>query len=348
MRPYSALRRVIGPIVGPVYAWEVARRDRAFDAGKGVRRAPAPVISVGNLTTGGTGKTPMVEWLVRALLARGLVPAIALRGYRAHDGRSDEAEQYRRLLPGTPVLVGADRWASITDARARGVGFDCVVLDDGFQHRRLARDVDIVLVDAAARTPQDRLLPAGDLREPVASLARAQAVVITHADAVEQAQLEELCAWARGLLGEPRVVVQASHVWTGLRVHEAGQDREAPVTSLSGTRVVVVCGLGRPEHFIRQAQGVGVHVVHQLLLGDHAMPTAAQLDGVRRAAKAHGARLLTTGKDWARMRACPAQWQDLPVVRPMLGLRLAGEVALIHLIVGKLPPSAAAMREDAR
>ena len=136
-RPHDTLRKIIGPFAAPLYGAVVARRNRRFDRGIGVKRVPVPVVSVGNLTVGGTGKTPFVMWLCRELVARRISPAIAMRGYKSElsSGRSDEAEEYRAALPGVPVIVNPDRHAGITGFIAGGGRADVVVLDDGFQHR---------------------------------------------------------------------------------------------------------------------------------------------------------------------------------------------------------------------
>src|SRR5436190_6839915 len=157
-----------------------------------ITRVPVPVVSIGNLTTGGTGKTPMCALVVRALIARGFTPGILSRGYGAAPGEAnEEARLLKHLLPATPHVQGADR---ISGAREliRG-GANVIVLDDGFQHRRLGRDVDIVLVDATrpfglasadGAEPVRAMLPRGLLREPPTSLRRADLVVVTRTEAV--------------------------------------------------------------------------------------------------------------------------------------------------------------------
>ncbi|MBL8756996.1 MAG: tetraacyldisaccharide 4'-kinase, partial [Phycisphaerae bacterium] len=179
------LARVYGAVVG----WRNAR----FDRGVGVTRVGVPVVSVGNVSVGGTGKTPMVMWLARRLMERGERPAIALRGYKGGRGGagSDEATEFRRWLPEVPLAVGGDRVATIGALRgsAEGARVSCVLLDDGFQHRRLHRDLDVVLVDATRDPFADRLLPAGWLREPVEGLKRAGAVVLTRYDAGDAGHL---------------------------------------------------------------------------------------------------------------------------------------------------------------
>ena len=171
---------MLSPLAG-IYGRVVAGRNRRFDAGEGVVDLKEPVISVGNLTLGGTGKTPVCQYLVSVLREAGRTPAIAMRGYGASsDGVSDEALEYSSMFEDLPLAVGADRVVSLEALRKKSA-FDCVVLDDGFQHRRIARDLDIVLIDATRPGLDDRLLPAGRLREPPSSLARADIVLVTRA-----------------------------------------------------------------------------------------------------------------------------------------------------------------------
>src|ERR1043165_360740 len=160
-----------GPVPGAVgrllargYAWEIGRRNRRYDAGRGVVRFDRPVISVGNLSVGGTGKTPMVAHIVGLLLEAGRRPCIAMRGYAGRGGMSDEAEEYRGRFPGIPIVARANRTLGLIELFSRehetgGQQTDCIVLDDGFQHRRIARDLDVVMVDASRDPFDDALLP---------------------------------------------------------------------------------------------------------------------------------------------------------------------------------------------
>lgn len=263
----------LGTIGEPLYRAAIGRRNRAFDAGKGVTKVELPVISIGNLSVGGTGKTPMVMHVLTLLLEAGLRPCVAMRGYRAkhrptrsqpmliidqarmpaHD--SDEADEYRRVFPDVPVIAQPDRLAGIR--RLLDEPFqptvDCVVLDDGFQHRRIARDLDVVLIDASRSPFVDRLLPRGWLREPVESLKRAHAVVITHAELLDpqppgdpnagtervamearhaaersaHESLLELTNHVTHVHGKPPVAVTA-HVWTGLKLAVSHAHEFAP------------------------------------------------------------------------------------------------------------------------
>ena len=147
------------------YGFATWARNRAFDRGwKTVHRAAVPVVSVGNLTLGGTGKTPCVEWVAKFFRERGVQVAIISRGYGAEAGRNDEAMVLEENLPDVPHLQGADRVARAATA-VEELESELLVLDDGFQHRRIHRDLDVVLIDATCPPTRDRLFPRGTLRE---------------------------------------------------------------------------------------------------------------------------------------------------------------------------------------
>ena len=174
------LPRVCLPLTIPaswVYRSAIALRNRRYDR-NGVERISVPVISVGNITTGGVGKTPMVAWLARQLLEAGHRPAICMRGYgSSRTQRSDEEMEYEAILPEVAVVADPNRAAAARRHLSRHPETDCLLLDDGFQHRQLHRDLDLVLLDATVHLPAERMLPAGHLREPVGNLQRADAVI---------------------------------------------------------------------------------------------------------------------------------------------------------------------------
>lgn len=336
---------VVGVPLARLYGAVVAHRNRRFDRGIGVERLPVPVVSVGNVSVGGTGKTPMVIHLVARLREHGLRPCVAMRGYvrsfrmvaPAQDQaeRSDEARLYREALPGVPVVAQADRGAGVRALLARGATIDCVVLDDGFQHRRLARDLDVVLTDASRPPFDDRLLPAGWLREPVESLRRAGAVVVTHAEMVSSAEAGAMARRAAAL-APGAVVAVARHAWVGVRIGEADAQ---PLSWLRGRRVLAVCAIGNPGAFLRGAIEAGAEVADRIVLPDHdpyRHRTARTI--VRRARACGAAAILTTDKDWAKLRECGAsarggEW-PCPVARPRLEIRFdSGERALEQAVL---------------
>src|SRR5205085_8615835 len=175
-------------LISVPYSWGSRLRNWWYDRGwKDSRRLSVPVVSVGNLTLGGTGKTPCVEYVVRFYRERNLRVAILSRGYGSERGRNDEALVLEENLPDVPHLQGADR-AALAATAVEELESEVLVLDDGFQHRRLARDLDLVLIDATNPWGHGYLFPRGLLREPVSSLRRANIVVLTRCD---QASKEE-------------------------------------------------------------------------------------------------------------------------------------------------------------
>lgn len=255
-----------------------------------------PVVSVGNLSAGGTGKTPFVRWTCGALAGLGCHPAIAMRGYAARGGVSDEAEEYRDSLAGVPLAVGADRVAAVAALRRERPEIDCVVLDDGFQHRRVARALDIVLVDATRPAIDGALLPAGWLREPARALRRAGMVVVTRAAREDP----DLAARIERDHGAPPAA-WTRHAWRRIERFGAG-DRDMPLESVSGTKFVCATALGNPAPFVAEVESRGGRVRADLRFPDHHAFTRADADRIAGEARRHDAAVLCTGKDWVKLR----------------------------------------------
>ena len=296
------------------------------------------MISVGNLTVGGTGKTPLVEHLCLHLARRGAHPCVAMRGYAAGAGvSSDEADAFRRAFAragvAVPVVAQSDRGAGVRALLRGGTNVGVVVLDDGFQHHRLRRDLDIVLVDATRPPLADRLLPAGWLREPPGALTRAGAVIVTHAEGVSGPALSELERALESFHGRP-VAAVTRHEWTGLDVSgvtEPGSSGAHPVEWLRGKRVLVVCAIGNPGAFLRAAAlAIGSDPAATMVLRDHHPydgPTRRRLI----AAVAGMEAILTTDKDWSKLGAHAASL-GCPVARPRLRLAFdRGEDTLLAM-----------------
>ncbi len=291
----------IGHIASRVFEGAVRRRNARFDRGERVQRMPAPVVSVGNISVGGTGKTPMVMWVARALHDEGVRVAIAMRGYGAQKGgRSDEHEEYLERLWDlrTPVVADPKRAAAIRELLSRDAAVQAVILDDGFQHRFVARDADIVLVDATRSPFEDRCLPGGWLREPVASLARAHAIVLTRVDGVGERDLDSLRERLTNVA--PRALLAgASSRWEALETPSG----DVPTSALAGRRVHVVCAIGNPGAFVAQARALGAVVNSLDALRDHAPYRAAWVRTMlERARNRRCDVVLTTGKDWVKLR----------------------------------------------
>lgn len=327
-------RATLGALSVP-YAAAVQARNAAYDRGLlRVRQAGVPVISVGNLTLGGTGKTPLVAWAARRCLAGGRQPAIVSRGYGAVRGQtSDEAAELALLLPGVAHVADRDRVAAAAAAVAQGA--DAIVLDDGFQHRRLARDLDIVAVDATDPFGCGHMFPRGLLREPLGGLARARAVVLTRADTIEpdrrRAIIEKLAAWCRA--SGPRVWVAAAHTPHRLRT-SAG--RELPLAAVAGRRVVAWCGIGNPPAFRRTLERLGAEIVEFRPFPDHHGYTADDIARLARLTTAARADLaITTLKDLVKL---PHETLgDTPLAALEIAIEfLAGEAELDGLVQATL------------
>jgi tetraacyldisaccharide 4'-kinase len=244
----SLARLLLAPAEG---LWRVAARARnaLFDRGTLAAHPPAmPVISVGNLTVGGTGKTPVAAYLAGELLQRGARPAVVLRGYG-----DDEVDVHRRLNPTVVVVADADRVRAV--GRALRDGADVAVLDDGFQHRRLQRTADLVLVEAERWGLTRRCLPAGPFREPVSALRRATAVLVTQK--VATAETAERVAGEIRASGVSRVGIARFRL-DGVHAALPGSASlpEASLTTLGGLRVLAVSGVGNPDAWERQLAGL--------------------------------------------------------------------------------------------
>jgi tetraacyldisaccharide 4'-kinase len=318
------------------YRLGVAVRNRLYDAGRrAVARAGVPVVSVGNLTLGGTGKTPAVEYVARLFRARGRRVAVLSRGYGAEGGRNDEALVLEENLPDVPHLQGPDR-AALARVAVEELESEVLVLDDGFQHRRLARDLDVVLVDATNPWGFGRLFPRGLLREPKGNLRRAGVVVLTRCDQVgDEARRRLRDEVARLAPGRP--VVESVHAPVALvnpgRPAEAG----APVTLLAGRPVAAFCGLGNPEAFRRTLLDLGAAVLDVRLFPDHHAYTRGDIDSLRQWARGlpPDALVVTTQKDLVKVRLAALGGRPLWAVR--IALRpTVGQEALDRLLEGVL------------
>lgn len=313
-----------------LYGATVRVRNRFYERPGSTHRAALPVLSVGNLTVGGTGKTPLVAWLARYLSQAGRRPAILSRGYGGRAGRGplvvsaggsplcepaacgDEPFLLAQSLAGTPVLAGSDRLAS-AEAAAR-MGADVAILDDGFQHRRLARDLDIVLLDASNPFGNYRLLPAGLLREPVSALSRADVVLITRSRQRESFAVIEKVVRQYNTRSP---ILRSGHHFLGF-FNARGEQAERPAAA------VAFCGIGNPARFRIDLEAQGLELPVFEAHRDHHPYTASELGQLFAAARRLGAALVTTEKDLARLRSAGlVQQANDP---PLLALRIEAVV----------------------
>lgn len=254
------------------YASVISVRNARYDR-KGPRDVlPIPVVSIGNVTAGGTGKTPMVIEVVERLDRMGFSPAVVSRGYGAADQMpNDEELLIRRRCPGVVTVSNSNRaWAA--DVAHRKCGADVIILDDGFQHRRLARSLDIVLVDATCPFGFGHMLPRGLLREPVASLRRAHLIVLTRCDQASSAEIGRIERRIRGVVGDPRLL-RCRHAVTSVDCLD-----DSPLDGdLDGRRAVLFAGLGHPDAFATTVRSLGVDVVACRWWPDHHRYTLRQI-----------------------------------------------------------------------
>jgi len=280
-----------------LYGCAVTLRNARYDRTGPKAELPIPVISVGNLTVGGTGKTPFVVELLKRLDGMGSSPAVVSRGYRSADGQpNDEERLIRQRVPSAVCIADRSRaWGG--EIAQRSFGADVIVLDDGFQHRQLARDLDIVLIDTTCPFGFDHLLPRGLLREPVESLRRADLVVLTRCDQASLAALARTEARVRKITGE-RTCLKCTHRVTSLEYLDG-----SPVgDSVEGRRVVLFAGIARPSTFVTTVASLGVEVVGERWWPDHYHYTRRDVHALRRAGRfpLHDL-LLTTEKDAVKL-----------------------------------------------
>ncbi|MCE5186189.1 MAG: tetraacyldisaccharide 4'-kinase [Planctomycetaceae bacterium] len=256
-----------------------------------------PVISVGNITTGGTGKTPLVVWLCNYLHGRGVKCAILTRGYKTCPGQvTDEPALLGKACPAAAVVVDHDRVAGARKAIEQHHA-QALVLDDGFQHRRLRRDLDIVAVDATCPFGYGRMLPAGLLREPLCGLKRAGAVVITRFDQADEEQVKRLEQEIRRLA--PRAAV-AKAVHRHTHAVTAGS-RRMTIEELRQRPVFAFCGIGNPKAFYDCLAQQAIRLTGTRTFDDHHPYTDGEMKDVFRQAAASGAEvILCTQKDWVK------------------------------------------------
>ena len=290
------IRIVLWPLA---YVYGIAARWRVALYAKGIfetRRLRTPVISVGNLTVGGTGKTPMVLYLAEKFLAEGKRVGILTRGYRGAGGKSDEVEMLRRRL-GDRVMfgVGADRFAEGKRIEQKS-GADVFLLDDGFQHLKLARDVDIVLWDGTKKFQRQWMLPAGILREPISAIGRADMLVITR-KTVETGEQNGAASGA----GDGLVFSARTQLLGFRKVGEA--DALRSLEQLEDGPFFAFCGVGNPDAFFGDLRRWNVNVEDKMSFIDHHRYTADDWARLTHAAHSAGATaFVTTEKDEQNLR----------------------------------------------
>lgn len=325
------------------YAAAMRWRNFRYDSGRAmVQRVDVPVVSVGNITLGGTGKTPMVEWLARWYRSRQVRVALVSRGYGAErGGANDEALELEERLPDVPHVQDADRVAAAKLA-IEEFESQLILLDDGFQHRRLARDLDIVLIDALEPFGYDHVFPRGTLREPPGGLARSHVVVLSRADLVSSAERGAIEARVRRYAAEAvwiEIEHQPRHLASANGGHEA-------VETLAGRRIAAFCGIGNPAGFRQTLTRLGAEVVGLREFADHHAYSRDDVTNLQRWAEEAGVdAVVCTAKDLVKLRL--NQIGGRPLWALVIGVEISrGRRELEKRLERFLPADAVARQTD--
>jgi tetraacyldisaccharide 4'-kinase len=291
----SSIARALLALLSIPYAAVIAIRNHGFQRRWWrIQSVPIPVISVGNLTVGGTGKTPMVAFLCKWFRQQGVRVTIVSRGYRADaDGTNDEAKELEIQLPDVPHLQNARRHQAASIANEEFAS-QLVVLDDGFQHRQLHRDLDIVLLDATNPFGYNQLLPRGLLREPLTSLQRAQVVVATRANQVSNQDLANIRTKVQRY-APTAAWVETAHTPICLQ-NFPGLTQE--LGWLAGRKVVAFCGIGNAQAFFETLRKLDVQVAEAIEFPDHHAYSRPDIERIQEIARRHEVTVaVCTGKD---------------------------------------------------
>lgn len=307
LTPFSWVYRILITAHQWLYAHRLLRRHRL----------PCPVISIGNIVAGGTGKTPTVLWIAKTLQAEGIRVAILLRGYGRQEGgpvmlvsgttpltaSGDEAVMVATGLPDVPVWVGKDRYtAGLTAIRSGKV--DAIILDDGFQHRKLGRDLDILTVDATQPFGTGELLPAGTLRQPPSALSHADVILLTRTDLAES--LHEVKQTIKSIAPEVPI---AESCHRPIQLYQLGDvECVQQLQCLSAHRLLAVCGIGHPNAFAETLRRFAPQHLELLAFPDHHQYRPVDLEQIQnRATEIDATLIVTTQKDEPRLLPLFAQ-----------------------------------------
>ena len=298
-----------------------------------VKKASAPVISVGNLTLGGTGKTPLVAWLAHWFAQHNKKPAIISRGYKAKTGQlSDEAAELKILLPTVPHYANKQRIIVAREAVAKGS--DVLLLDDGFQHRQISRDLNLVTIDATDPFGCNRLFPRGLLREPLWGLKRADALVLTRTDQVSiktKNEIQEQCFQFVGSHDKPWI--ETEHRPSNLRLVDGTTQ---PLKTLQDKRILSLSAIGNPAAFHRTLTTLGHEPVATLTFPDHHTYTTDDIHRISEKTESVGAEIIvTTLKDLVKLPL--ASVRNRPLCALEIGIQFQTGLQDLEYLLNKIP-----------
>jgi len=304
----AALTRISLGCVTPIYRMAIYLRNKRFNTatkqrnGRVIRNAGIPVISIGNMTTGGTGKTPMVIWITKRLRSYGMRVAIVSRGYGSENrsgvnGPNDEALEMEHRLPDTPHLQDPDRYR-MTQIAANELDSEIIVLDDAFQHRQLARNLDIVLIDATEPFGFHRLLPRGLLREPLHGLLRSDLIVLMRVHLISIADRNAIVQKIKRYA--PNTAIAETRIRANHLLQFDGQTEA--IAKLKGQPVFVFCGIGNPENFNLTLEKLNCDIIGSEQYADHYHYQRSDLEHIKNSAQANKAAMIVcTHKDLVKI-----------------------------------------------
>lgn len=298
-----------------------------------VKKASAPVISVGNLTLGGTGKTPLVAWLAHWFAQHNKKPAIISRGYKAKTGQlSDEAAELKILLPTVPHYANKQRIIAAGEAVTKGS--DVLLLDDGFQHRQISRDLNLITIDATDPFGCSRIFPRGLLREPLWGLKRADALVLTRTDQVSiktRNEIQEQCFQFVGSHDKPWI--ETEHRPSNLRLVDGTTQ---PLKTLQDKRILSLSAIGNPAAFHRTLTTLGHEPVATLTFPDHHTYTTDDIHRISEETESVGAEIIvTTLKDLVKLPL--ASVRNRPLCALEIGIQFQTGLQDLEYLLNKIP-----------
>lgn len=334
---YYSPVRIIASVLSFFYLGVVNFRNRLYDHKilKEVKLA-CPVISVGNITVGGTGKTPCVIMLAQMLQTKGFKPAIISRGYGAKkvnsvnivsdgkrilmdsDSAGDEPFLMAQKLNNVPVITGAKR-VETGMAAIRQFGANVLICDDAMQHRQIFRDINLVLLDSGILQGNRHVLPRGRLREPLKELKRADAILITRADELRKnKEIEDL------IEGKSIPVFRSIHKPKDIITGDYGLTE--PISGIKGKKVSAFCGIANPDSFKKTLQDAGAEMVSFNYFPDHHLYRKSELEGIKKEfIDCRADYLMTTEKDAMRLQSSPEFLKILTVLRVEMEIRPSSE-----------------------
>ena len=298
-----------------------------------VKKASAPVISVGNLTLGGTGKTPLVAWLAHWFAQHNKKPAIISRGYKAKTGQlSDEAAELKILLPTVPHYANKQRIIAAGEAVTKGS--DVLLLDDGFQHRQISRELNLITIDATDPFGCNRIFPRGLLREPLWGLKRADALVLTRTDQVSiktRNEIQEQCFQFVGSHDKPWI--ETEHRPSNLRLVDGTTQ---PLKTLQDKRILSLSAIGNPAAFHRTLTTLGHEPVATLTFPDHHTYTTDDIHRISEETESVGAEIIvTTLKDLVKLPL--ASVRNRPLCALEIGIQFQTGLQELEYLLNKIP-----------